>query len=121
MLIFTDAPFVPSDFIPRSVSRGVDFNTMVLLECPFHKIGNPLPYCTWNRIDSNNVTHQLALTDPDISSAKPDSDTPDDMCDIFINKFREVHNGLYQCTGHNAVGNTTYTFPERFIVESEYV
>lgn len=112
IFISTVASFVPSYFNPTGVSRE-DAGTLIPLFCPFNYVGNPLPYCTWRRFDSNNVTHQLresqiTLPDPDDSS----------YCAIYVH-FTENDNGLYQCTGHNIVGNTTYTFPERFVVESE--
>ena len=112
-LISTVVPFVPSEFIPETVLRkfaGVQVDIM----CPFHDVGNPLPICTWSRIDSNNITHEIQFYEPKV--LERDSS----FCDIdYI--FTENDNGLFQCTGHNVIGNTTYTFPERFIVESEII
>ena len=90
----------------------IDANEQVRLFCPFLNVGNPQPYCTWSRTDNNNVTHQLQIGTRIISNSQ-------DNCRIVFNVFRDSDNGLYRCTGHNAVGNVTYTFPERFIVESE--
>lgn len=104
----TVAPFVLSNFIPRRVDR-TDANLLVTLICPFYNAGNPPPKCTWNRFDSNNISHQFEF--PLVYT--------DDGC-ISQLLFHEDDNGLYQCTGYNEVGNATYTFPERFIVESEY-
>ena len=113
LLIFSIvASFVPSDFIPIGVSEQ-SAGTGVMLYCPFENVGNPIPNCTWSRIDSNNITHQLQLTGPKITSRSGNS-----YCTIDL-VFTENDNGLYQCTGHNSVGNTTYTFPKRFVVESE--
>ena len=110
----TVASFVPSDFQPVGVSRE-SAETVVPLFCPFENVGNPRPNCTWSRIDNNNITHQLQLTKPEITKGDSDDDS---FCSILL-FFTENDNGLYQCTGHNGIGNTTYTFPERFVVESE--
>ena len=102
-------PFVPSDYVPSTVSR-YGANTVVSLLCPFKNAGNPPPLCTWNRLDNNNISHQLEATNIIIFF--------DNTCYVWI-KFTEADNGLYQCTGHNEFGNVTYTFPEKFIVESK--
>ena len=110
-LISTVVPFVPSEFIPDTVLRQFA-GIKIRIRCPFHNVGNPLPNCTWSRTDSNNITHEIQFYEPKV--LEEDSS----FCDInYI--FTENDNGLYQCTGHNVIGNITYTFPERFIVESE--
>lgn len=101
-------PFVPSDYVPSTVSK-YGANTVVNLLCPFKNAGNPPPLCTWNRLDNNNISHQLETTNVIFF---------DNTCYVWI-KFTEADNGLYQCTGHNEFGNVTYTFPEKFIVESK--
>ena len=111
--ISTVAPFVPREFTPEIVLRRYA-NTDVVLTCPFHHVGNPLPSCTWSRIDSNNITHEVPLSEPKVTSA----DNSPSYCQINY-MITENDNGLYQCTGYNVIGNTTYTFPEPFIVESE--
>ena len=103
---------MPSEFIPNTVLRRYA-NTDVLLTCPFHHVGNPLPSCTWSRIDSNNITHEIPLSEPKVITM----DGP--LYCIIKYMITENDNGLYQCTGYNVIGNTTYTFPEPFIVESE--
>jgi len=103
------APFVPRDFVPVNIDRTYN-KIQATLICPFLNAGNPPPVCTWSRFDSNNISHQLTLNNT-----------------IFIDQlkcvisiiFGEDNKGLYQCTGHNLVGNSTYTFPERFIIESK--
>ena len=102
------APFVPSSFVPSVVSRE-DADTVVVLICPFKYTGNPPAVCTWCRFDNDNISHELTMQISDPSNC------------VVQFYFSENDNGLYQCTGHNLVGNTTYTFPERFIVESEQV
>ena len=111
-LISTVVPFVPSEFIPETVLRKFA-DVQVDITCPFHKVGNPLPNCTWSRIDSNNITHEIPLSDPKVTTMDGPS-----YCQIDY-MITENDNGLYQCTGHNVIGSTTYTFPEPFIVESE--
>ena len=110
LFVLTVTSFVPDNFDPVRVLRQ-DANQQVRLFCPFGSVGNPPPFCTWSRTDNNNVTHQLQIGSR-ISSAASDN------CIIVI-FFRDSDNGLYHCTGHNAIGNVTYTFPERFDVESE--
>ena len=110
-VIVTVAPYVPSKFSPILVLREYAERS-VPLRCPFHNVGNPIPNCTWSRIDSNNITHEIELSEP--KTIVDDSS----FCSIHY-VFTENDNGLYQCTGHNVIGSTTYTFPERFIVESE--
>lgn len=113
MFVLTVTSFVPDDFNPATVSRN-DANMRVFLLCPFLNIGNPPPYCTWSRTDNNNVTHQLQI------GARIMSDPQDNNCRIRFT-FRDSDNGLYHCTGHNVVGNVSYTFPQRFDVESELI
>ena len=88
-----------------------DANREVSVLCPFQNIGNPLPFCTWSRTDANNVTHPIELGGRIRSQFRD--------CDITFSFFRVTDNGLYHCTGHNIIGNVTYTFPERFVAESE--
>ena len=108
-------PFVPIDFVPITVSRQFSAPSF-WISCPFEGNGNPPPYCTWRRIDSNNITHEIQVPGPNIILSQGDTE----FCSIrYI--FTENDNGLYQCTGHNVIGNTTYTFPEPFIVESELI
>jgi len=82
---------------------------IIVLFCPFFDTGNPLPFCIWNRIDSNNITHQIQSESLILEE--------ENGCIIHL-VFSEADNGLYQCIGYNEFGNTTYTFPERYIVES---
>ena len=103
---------MPSEFVPETVLR-MYANTDVRLNCPFRNVGNPSPNCAWSRIDSNNITHEIPLSDPKVTTMDGPS-----YCQI-IYRITENDNGLYQCTGHNVIGNITYTFPEPFIVESE--
>lgn len=103
------APFVPSSFAPSVVSRK-DADTVVVLICPFKYTGNPPAVCTWRRFDNDNISHELTM----------EKISDESNCVVrFL--FGEDDNGLYQCTGHNLVGNTMYTFPDRFIVESKQV
>ena len=102
---------MPSEFIPQTVLR-LSANTDVQLNCPFHNVGNPSPNCAWSRIDSNNITHEIPLSEPKVT------ETDSSYCQIYYT-ITENDNGLYQCTGYNVIGNTTYTFPELFNVESE--
>ena len=113
LLVFISivAPFVPPEFIPTTVLRE-HVGIFITLTCPFHNSGNPRPNCTWSRIDSNNITHEVQITEQKVM------ERDSSFCDIFF-YFTENDNGLYQCTGRNVIGTTTYTFPERFIVESE--
>ena len=104
-------PFVPSDYVPIRVSQH-SANSVILLSCPFKNAGNPPPFCTWNRLGNYNISHQL-----DTRRLIKDKYS-DDVCIVYF-LFTEADNGLYQCTGHNEIGNTTYTFPEKFIVESK--
>ena len=115
VFISTVAPFMPSGFIPLSVSRECPEPSYTFY-CPFNGIGNPRPNCTWSRIDSNNITHDIQIPGPKITLSENDNE----YCAITY-AFTENDNGLYQCVGHNSVGSTTYTFPERFIVESEWI
>ena len=103
-------PFVPSDYVPSTVSR-YGANAVTSLICPFKNAGNPPPFCTWNRLDNNNISHQLEATNVIIFYSN-------DACYVGI-VFTEANNGLYQCTGHNEFGNITYTFPEKVMVESK--
>ena len=109
-ILFAVAPFVPSDFIPSGVSL-MDADQEIILLCPFKNAGNPPPICTWSRFDNHNISYQLILNNRNSHFRDQYN------CSLMI-LFREDDNGLYQCTGHNEVGNTTYTFPKRFIVES---
>ena len=111
VFISTVVPFVPPEFTPITVLRE-QADIFVQLICPFHNAGNPIPYCTWSRIDSNNITHEIQISKQKVMQF--DSS----FCNMYY-FFTENDNGLYQCTGHNAVGITMYTFPERFIVKSE--
>ena len=108
-LLITDTAFVPSDFEPVNVAKR-SANEEIIITCPFYKSGNPPANCSWSRTDINNVTHKLQITRRQKESV--------DFCVIRI-FFTEDDNGLYQCIGHNEVGNTSYTFPEKFIVESK--
>lgn len=109
LLFYAVAPFVPSDFVPETVLREQSEQEIALF-CPFLDVGNPIPFCTWNRIDSNNITHQIQLESELILRGTNDC--------VITFVFREADNGLYQCAGYNEIGNSTYTFPERYIVES---
>ena len=102
------APFVPRDFVPVSIDRTYA-QIHVTLICPFINAGNPPPVCTWRRLDNRNISHQISLNYPLSVNL---------TCAIMI-IFGEDDNGLYQCTGQNIIGNATYTFPKRFIVESK--
>ena len=102
---------MPSDLVPSRVGI-MDADRVITLICPFKNAGNPPPVCTWRRFDSENISHQLIVNN--IGSRFLDQYN----CSFRLT-FREDDNGLYQCTGHNEVGNNTYTFPKRFIVESE--
>ena len=97
--------------MPVKVNRDYTDND-VLLVCPFLVAGYPPPVCTWSKFDSNNVSHQLQFSNRQLS-------LDHNNCTIRL-VFGEDDNGLYQCTGYNEVGNATYTFPERFIVESKH-
>lgn len=97
---------MPNDYVPSRVNKE-DVNSELVLVCPFIDAGNPLPVCTWSRVDSNNISHQIL-----------NNRITNNYCIVRL-LFEEEDNGLYQCTGHNAIGNTTYTFPEKFIVESK--
>lgn len=107
------APYVPSEFMPLRVLRRYA-GKIVPLYCPFHNVGNPIPNCTWSRIDNNNISHEIQLSDSKVLN------TDSSYCKLHY-IFTESDNGLYQCTGSNIVGSTTYTFPERFIIESEQI
>ena len=113
--ISTVASFVPDHFVPERVLRE-NANMAFVLFCPFRDVGNPRPVCTWSRTDSNNITHQLKIQ----NGGRIIPISFEDNCIIRFT-FRDSDNGLYHCTGHNMVGNTTYTFPERFVVESELI
>lgn len=114
LFYFVVAPFVPSNFAPLKINKA-DADNLITLICPFNDAGNPPPVCTWRRFDSDNTSHSLSLHVDFVTRIRNEQS----QCIISI-FFGERYNGLYQCTGRNEVGNTTYTFPTRFIVESKY-
>jgi len=85
----------------------------VPLRCPL--ISNPPPVCNWSKYDDNN-TRQEVLIGNNIGFLDLHGN-----CFIAFFPLKEIHSGLYECTASNAIGSTTYKFPERISIESKYV
>ena len=106
----TDSPFVPTDFKPI-IFGSENFYKQVSVKCPL--ISNPSPVCNWSKYDANNTRHEV------VPGKYIGYDAGSNNCSLGFFPLREEHSGLYECTASNTIGSTTYTFPERFIVESK--
>jgi len=106
----TDSPFVPTDFKPI-IFGSENFYKQVSVKCPL--ISNPSPVCTWSKYDANNTKHEV------VPGKYIGYDAGFNNCSLGFFPLREEHSGLYECTASNTIGSATYTFPERFIVESK--
>ena len=100
---------MPSDHIPITLgSENIDRS--LSLECPL--MSNPQSVCNWSKYDDNNARQEV-LRGNNIRFSDQSN------CSIDFFPLKEIHSGLYECTAVNAIGSTTYTFPERFTIESK--
>ena len=105
-----DVPYVPSDYRPI-VLGSESVGRQVSLRCPL--ISNPPPAsCNWSKYDNNN-TRQEVVPGNYVGFGQSTH------CFIDFLPLKEMHSGLYECTAENEIGTATYTFPERFNIESE--
>ena len=106
---YIDVPYVPSDYRPMALDSE-SVGRQVPLRCPL--ISNPPPVCNWSKYDDNNTRQEVVLGN-NIGYFQPTH------CLINFFPLKEMHSGLYECTAENEIGIATYTFPERFVIESE--